>query len=79
MVVRMLIVSLVAPRGSRCHPTQHGSGLGKFRWFIERTLSWFKQFRRLRIRYERRAGFYYAFWKLASAIICFRILTSGFS
>jgi transposase len=59
--------------------TKHGSGLGKFRWFIERTLSWFKQFRRLRIRYERRAGFYYAFWKLASAIICFRILTSGFS
>jgi|SRR6516225_580768 len=59
--------------------TPHGSGLGKFRWFIERTLSWFKQFRRLRIRYERRAGFYYAFWKLASAIICFRILTSGFS
>jgi transposase len=59
--------------------TEHGSGLGKFRWFIERTLSWFKQFRRLRIRYERRAGFYYAFWKLASAIICFRILTSGFS
>ena len=59
--------------------TQHGSGLGKFRWFIERTLSWFKQFRRLRIRYERRAGFFYAFWKLASAIICFRILTSGFS
>lgn len=57
----------------------HGSGLGKFRWFIERTLSWLKQFRRLRIRYERRAGFYYAFWKLASALICYRILNSGFS
>ena len=59
--------------------TEHGSGLGKFRWFIERTLSWFKQFRRLRIRYEWYAGLYYAFWKLASAIICYRILTSGFS
>jgi transposase len=59
--------------------TKHGSGLGQFRWFIERTLSWFKQCRRLRIRYERHAGFYYAFWKLASALICFRILTSGFS
>ena len=57
----------------------HGSGLGKFRWFIERTLSWHKQFRRLRIRYERRAGFYYAFWKLASALICYRIFNAGFS
>jgi transposase len=57
----------------------HGSSLGRFRWFIERTLSWFKQFRRLRIRYERRAGFYYAFWQLASALICYRILNSGFS
>jgi transposase len=57
----------------------HGSGLGRFRWFIERTLSWHKQFRRLRTRYERRAGFYYAFWKLASALICYRILNFGFS
>jgi transposase len=57
----------------------HGSGLGKFRWFIERTLSWHKQFRRLRVRYERCAGFYYAFWKLASALICYRILNYGFS
>jgi transposase len=57
----------------------HGSGLGKFRWFIERTLSWHKQFRRLRVRYERRAGYYYAFWKLASALICYRILNFGFS
>jgi transposase len=59
--------------------TENGSGLGKFRWFIERTLSWLKQFRRLRIRYERHAGFYYAFWKLASAIICYRTLNPGFS
>ena len=58
--------------------TRHGSHLGKFRWFIERTLSWFKQFRRLRVRYERYAGMYYAFWKLASAIICYRIYASGF-
>jgi transposase len=56
----------------------HGSGLGKLRWFIERTLSWHKQYRRLRVRYERRAGFYYAFWKLASALICYRILKVGF-
>ena len=59
--------------------TEHGSHLGKLRWFIERTLSWLKQFRRLRVRYERRAELYYAFWVLASAILCYRILNRGFS
>ena len=68
------IVPVIGHRSRR-----HGSGLGRFRWFIERTLSWLKQFRRLRIRYERRAGFYYAFWQLASALICYRILNHGFS
>jgi transposase len=59
--------------------TAHGSHLGIFRWFIERALSWQKQFRRLRIRYERFAELYYAFWTIASAIICYRILNRGFS
>ena len=35
--------------------TEHGSGLGVHRWVVERTLAWLHQFRRLRIRYERRA------------------------
>ena len=30
--------------------TPNGSGLGKLRWYIERTLSWMKQFRRVRLR-----------------------------
>jgi len=32
----------------------HGSGLGKHRWVVERTLSWVHQNRRLRVRYEKR-------------------------
>ena len=59
--------------------TEHGSGLGKFRWFIERTNSWFKQFRRVRVRYDRIPAIYYSFLKLAAALICFRIANSGFS
>jgi hypothetical protein len=35
--------------------TPHGSGLGGERWVVERSLSWLHQYRRLRIRYERRA------------------------
>src|SRR5207248_10969104 len=35
--------------------TKHGSGLGRWRWVVERTFAWLSQFRRLRVRYDRRA------------------------
>jgi transposase len=41
--------------------TEHGSGLGIYRWVVERTLSWLHQYRRLRVRYERRADIHEAF------------------
>jgi transposase len=56
----------------------HGSGLGKTRWVVERTLSWLHQFRRLRIRYERRAEIHQAFLTLGCAIICHRALQNSF-
>jgi transposase len=33
--------------------TPHGSGLGRTRWVVERTLTWLHRFRRLSLRYER--------------------------
>ena len=48
-------------------------GLGKFRWFIERTLSWLHQFRRLRIRWDRKPNVHQAFLSLAASVICYRI------
>jgi transposase len=39
----------------------HGSGLGTTRWVIERTIAWLHQYRRLRIRYERRDDIHEAF------------------
>src|SRR3989338_3777680 len=41
--------------------TPHGSGLSIFRWVVERTIAWLHQFRRLRIRYERRGDIPEAF------------------
>ena len=32
--------------------TTHGSGLGRWRWVVERTFAWLNQFRRLRVRYD---------------------------
>lgn len=54
--------------------TPHGSGLGVHRWVVERTLAWLHQFRRLRIRYERRADMHEAFMTLACALICWRFV-----
>ena len=34
--------------------TPHGSGLGKQRWVVEQTIAWLHQYRRLRVRYQRR-------------------------
>lgn len=58
--------------------TEHGSGLGVYRWVAERTVSWFHQFRRLRIRFERRHDIHEAFLTLAESLICFRELKTGF-
>jgi len=48
-------------------------GLGKLRWFIERTLSWLHQFRRLRIRWDRKPEIHQAFLSLAAGVICYRL------
>jgi transposase len=54
--------------------TPHGSGLGVYRWVVERTLAWLHQFRRLRCRYERQPELHEAFLTLANALICWRML-----
>jgi transposase len=53
---------------------QHGSGLGRTRYVVERTLSWFGNFRRLKLCYERTANHLQAFHDLAAALICFNKL-----
>jgi transposase len=54
--------------------TEHGSGLGKLRWVVERTFSWLHQLRRLRIRWERHPELHQAFMHLGCAVICQRYL-----
>ncbi len=54
--------------------TEHGSGLGVFRWFVERTISWLHAFGRLRRRLDRLAEIQEAFLHLACALICLRFL-----
>ena len=67
------IEPVLAKRG-----TEHGSGLGIFRWVVERTLSWLHQYRRLRIRFERRDDMHEAFLSLGCILICHNFLSSSF-
>ncbi len=69
-VLALGMASLLAPRGD---PT-HGSGLGKRRYVVERTLACFSHFRRLRLCYERQGMHFQAFHELAaSLLVCSRI------
>ncbi|GAA2692454.1 hypothetical protein GCM10009864_78870 [Streptomyces lunalinharesii] len=50
----------------------HGSGLGIFRYVVERTISWPHGYRRQRIRWERRDDIHEAFHGLATCLITYR-------
>src|SRR5437867_6447531 len=68
-LARRGIASQLAKRGR-----PHGSGLGRTRWVVERTLAWLHRFRRLNMRYERRACVHEAFLTLACALVCWNYL-----
>jgi transposase len=53
------------------------SELAQTRWPVERTLAWFHQNRRLRVRYERRADIHQAFLTLACIKVCASALLGG--
>jgi hypothetical protein len=65
LLVRLMIVSLLAPRGS-----PHGSGLGKTRYVVEQSLAWLGNNRRLKLCYERIGEHFLAFHVLAACVIC---------
>ncbi|MDP9365456.1 MAG: IS5 family transposase [Chloroflexota bacterium] len=48
--------------------------LGRHRWVVERSLAWVLGFRRLGLRYERRADLLQGLLHLACALICLRFL-----
>ncbi|MCZ1004181.1 IS5 family transposase [Streptomyces mirabilis] len=58
---------VIARRGE-----EHGSGLGIFRYVVERTIAWLHGYRRLRIRWERRDDIHEAFLNLAVCLITHR-------
>jgi transposase len=57
--------------------TGHGSGLGRYRWVVERTFAWLHQFKRLLVRYDRRAEIHEAFLALGCCLVCYRRLRNS--
>src|SRR5207247_4523728 len=65
---RRIQAKIAAPK------TPHGSGLGKQRWVVERTIAWLHQYRQLRIRYERSDDIHEAFLTIGCSLICLKLL-----
>jgi transposase len=61
----------ITPRIAR-RGIDSGEKLGRYRWAVERTLSWVNRFRRLKVRYERRDDIHKALLDLGCALICWR-------
>jgi transposase len=66
------IKPVIARRG-----TEHRSGLGRYRWVVERTFTWLHQLRRLLVRFDRRADIHDAFLRLGCCLICWRRLQTS--
>jgi transposase len=59
--------------------TGHGSGLGRYRWVVERTFAWLHNRRRLLVRTDRRDDIHEGFLALACCLICWRRLETSLS
>ena len=74
MQARRLLTWLGIEPHIRHKGDQHGSHLGRILWVVERTISWIKGLRRMRIRYDRSVTTINAWTSLAAAVVCFHIL-----
>ena len=72
-LAKRAILSRIARRG-----VENRQKLGRHRWVVERTFAWLNRFRRLRVRYERRADIHLAFLLLACSLICAKRLLTTF-
>jgi transposase len=63
----------ITPRIAR-RGIESSERLGRHRWVVERTLSWLNRYRRLRVRYERRADIHMAFLHIGCALICWNFI-----
>lgn len=69
-VIERRVLPLLARRAKAGHPVIHGSGLGRVRFVVERTIAWCANYRRIDHCYERTGAAWQAFNDLACCVIC---------
>jgi transposase len=57
--------------------SEHGSGLGVYRWVVERFFAWLHHFRKLRIRTDYYSANHLGLMKLACSVICLNYLLAS--
>jgi transposase len=57
--------------------TEHGSGVGRYRWVVERTFAWLHPFKRLLVRYDRHHDIHEAFLAIGCCLVCYRRLKNA--
>jgi transposase len=68
---RRRITPRIARRG-----VENSTRLGRHRWVVERSFAWLTGYRRLTLRYERRARLFTAFLTLAAALTRYKKLAT---
>ena len=63
----------IAPRIAR-RGVETSERLGTHRWVAERTFAWLNRYRRLKVRYERRADIHEAFLLIGCSLICWNFI-----
>ncbi|QDU88939.1 Transposase DDE domain protein [Pirellulimonas nuda] len=69
LLERLGIAPDIAHRGD-----EHGGGRGFYRWVVARTIAWLHHFKRLRIRFDRRADIHEGFLNLGKCLVCWNVL-----
>jgi putative transposase len=62
----------IRSRGEEAKAIKNEAGFRARRWVVERTHSWMNRFRRILVRWEKRADTYIAMLHLACAIVTWR-------
>lgn len=62
----------IRPRGEEAAAIKHEAGFKARRWVVERAHSWLNRFRRLLVRWDKKAQNYLAFLHFACGLIAYR-------
>ena len=72
LVASLRLTARIRSRGKEAHAVRRKRGQRARRWVVERTHSWMNRFRRILVRWEKRADTYLAMLHLACGLITWR-------